>query len=313
MTITTNTVPALNARARYTCESGVRKKTPDRIASRPAKRRATITLTPAVGPTPRCHRPGALWSVAGPLGFLVRMNIRAAVAVLCAAPALVCTCGAAAADGGSGTYVATGTTYYFDFLNSGTAAWQLFTVVGPPGMTFIVGTSANEQSARCVVGQPDGQANEIECGPLSLNVAPAHTHLSFVATSSAPVACGALFQLAVSSTGVPPFTSAPDVTEAGPCVVASRTATVPPTLHGKPVVGRTITATPPSWSNTPTRVAYRWQRCNATRCMPLPGANTLRFALTRADAGRTVRLVATALIDGAAVVSASERLAVQAR
>ena len=107
------------------------------------------------------------------------MNLRAAAAVVCVTWAAACAGPALAADGGSGTYVATGTTYYFDFVNTGTAAWQFFTVVGPPGTIFVGGTTANEQSARCIAGQPDGQANEIECGPLSPNVAPAHTHLSF--------------------------------------------------------------------------------------------------------------------------------------
>lgn len=200
--------------------------------------------------------PGALWSVAGPLGFSLRLNLRAAAAVVCVTWAAACAGPALAADGGSGTYVATGTTYYFDFVNSDTAAWQFFTVVGPPGTIFVGGTTANEQSARCVAGQPNGQANEIECGPLSSNVAPAHAHLSFAAT---------------------------------------------------------LTATPPTWSDTPTRVAYRWQRCTAAGCSPLPGANTLTLALTRADVGRSVRLVATALVDSAKIVSTSKKLAVRAR
>ena len=241
------------------------------------------------------------------------MNLRAAAAVVCVTWAAACAGPALAADGGSGTYVATGTTYYFDFVNTGTAAWQFFTVVGPPGTIFVGGTTANEQSARCVAGQPDGQANEIECGPLSPNVAPAHAHLSFAATLSVPSACGAQFQLAVSSTGVPPFTRAPDVTEAGPCTVASPTAIEPPTLHGTPTAGRTLTATAPTWSSAPTRVAYRWQRCTAAGCSPLPGANRLTLALTRADVGRSVRLVATALVDGAMIVSFSKKLAVRAR
>jgi hypothetical protein len=241
------------------------------------------------------------------------MRMRVAAAVVCATWVAVCTSPALAVDGGSGTYAATGTTYYFDFVNSGTAAWQFFTVVGPPGTTFIGGANAAEQMARCVVGQPDGLPNEIECGPLSPNLAPAHTHISFVVTLSAPAACGARFQLAVSSTGVLPFTSAPDVTEAGPCTVASPTAIAPPTLHGTPAAGRTLTATPPTWSAAPTRVAYRWQRCTAAGCSPLPGANSLKLALTRADVGRSVRLVATALVDGATIVSTSKKLAVRAR
>lgn len=240
------------------------------------------------------------------------MNLRAAAAVVCLTCAAACSGTALAADGGSGTYAATGTTYYFDFANTGTAAWQFFIVIAPPGTTFVGGTTGNEQSARCIVGQPDGSADEIECGPLSPSVVPVRAHIPFVATLSAPAACGASFQLAVSSTGVAPFTSAPDVTEAGPCAGTSATAIAPPALHGKPVVGRTITATPPTWSAAPTSVVYRWQRCTATACTRIAGATRLSLALTRADAGHGVRLVATAVVDGATIVSASKKLAVRA-
>jgi hypothetical protein len=82
---------------------------------------------------------------------------------------------------------------------------------------LVAGETAAETSARPFVGQPNGLPNEIECGPLAMSVAPAGLHLTFVATTTAPVACGAPFQLDVSSTGIQPFTRVDDVTYAGSC------------------------------------------------------------------------------------------------
>ena len=241
------------------------------------------------------------------------MNLGAAAAVVCAVAAALFAGSALAADGGSGTYAATGTTYYFDLVNTGTAAWQSFYLVAPAGTTFIGATSSAEASARCIVGQPDGQANEIECGPLPLSAAPIHAHLGLVATLAAPAACGASFQLAVSSTSTLPYTSTPNVTETSPCEITSPKALTPPLLHGTPVVGHTVTASPPAWSSAPTRVDYRWQRCAATTCLRIAGATGLRLALTRRDAGHSVRLVATATVDGDTLTSNSKKLAVRAR
>ena len=128
------------------------------------------------------------------------------------------------ADGGSGTYFTQGRSAYFVLTNTGSAAWQSFYVVGPPGTTFVGGANTAEITARCVAGQPDGLPNEIECGPLSANVAPAHGQIAFAATLTAPVVCGATFQLAVSSTGTLPFTRAGAITDSGSCTTASPTA-----------------------------------------------------------------------------------------
>jgi hypothetical protein len=273
-----------------------------------------------IGTNPLMPWPGALWSVAGPsvAGRSRRrtvsgMRVRAAAAVLCAGAALASAPSAAAADGGSGTYVATGQTYYFDLVNTGTMAWQFFTLVGPPGVTFVGGANSAEAQARCVLGQPDGLPNEIECGPLSPSLVPVQAHMGFVVTVNAAADCDAPFELSVSSTGALPFTRAPDVTESGSCTAAAPSARTQPVLHGTPTVGRTVTATPPTWSAAPTRVTYRWQRCTATACTTIANATRLTLRLTRSDAAHSVRLVATATIDGVAVVSRSAKLAVRTR
>lgn len=243
----------------------------------------------------------------------VAAAIACACALLLAAGPATARPGRAATDGGSGTYFTQGRSAYFVLTNTGTAAWQSFYVVGPPGTTFIAGANTAEITARCFAGQPDGLPNEIECGPLSANVAPAHLQMTFAATLAAPAACGATFQLAVSSTGTLPFTQAGTITQSGSCNTAAPTAVTPPRVHGTTVVGRVLRATPPTWSSAPTLVTYRWQRCAAAVCRPIAGATDLTLRLTPPDAGRSVRFVATATIDDALVVSRSAKLAVRAR
>jgi hypothetical protein len=228
--------------------------------------------------------------------------------VVAACLALVVVGVAAAADGGSATYTASQRTYYFTLFNSGTTIWQYFVLTGPAGASFIGGTTGIENSAHCVPGQPDGVANEIECGPLTLA---AGVHLGFVATLAAPVACGAPFRLDVSSNAAASFTRVGDATLSGSCTAATPEAITPPAIHGTPAVGRTLTATPPSWSATPTRVAYRWQLCAKTGCTSITGATRLSLKLTKREARHAVRIVAIATIGGEQVESASKRITVR--
>jgi hypothetical protein len=247
------------------------------------------------------------------------MRGRIVAAIACAGALLLSTGPATAhtirtrADGGSGTYFTQGKSAYFVLTNTGGAPWQSFYVVGPPGTTFVAGANTAEITARCVAGQPDGLPNEIECGPLSTNVAPAHGQMTFAATLTAPVACGATFQLAVSSTGTLPFTQAGALTQSSSCTDASPTALTRPRVHGTAATGHVLSATPPTWSSAPTRVTYRWQRCIRAVCVAIPNASRLTLRLTSRDAGHSVRFVATATIDGTTVVSRSATLAVRAR
>jgi hypothetical protein len=140
-----------------------------------------------------------------------------AVGIAAAAPARESRPARALSDGGSGTYVMTGSTLDFDLVNSGTTSWQYFDLVAPLGATFAGGATAGESTARCVSGQPDGLANEIGCGPLSSSGAAPSTQILFVAAMSNAAACGAPFELDVSSTGSTPYTRVSDVTFAGTC------------------------------------------------------------------------------------------------
>jgi hypothetical protein len=217
---------------------------------------------------------------------------------------------AAAADGGSGTYTSSGDTYDFNLFNGGTTTWQYFILVGPPGATFVGGANSAEATAHCVPGRPDGLANQIECGPLSPNLSPPNVHFGFVATLRSPVACGAPFQLEVSSNGGSSFSRAGDAVRVGGCEAGAPSAVRVPVIHGRAVVGRVLSATAAVWSETPTSVRYQWQRCTVARCVRIGGATRLELRLTRRDVRHSVRIVATAAIDGELIETASKKLAV---
>jgi hypothetical protein len=70
-----------------------------------------------------------------------------------------------------------------------------------------------------------------------------------------------------------------------------------PTISGSTIVGRTLTASPGSWSGHPApEHAYQWGRCDAagTNCAAISGATSSTYALVAADEGRTARVVVTA-------------------
>ena len=201
---------------------------------------------------------------------------------------------AALAVGGSGTYVANGHDYDVALYNSGSTPWRAFSLTAPPGMTFVGGTTGNEGSATCVAN-----GNQIQCGPIGSNVMPPQAHLTFVATMQDAAVCGPTFTLSASDDG---STYTP-VAAIGPSAGCAPHALTRPRLRR---VGTTIRGTPPAWSSPPTRVVYRWQRCAGTHCVAIASGLVLHVGRSG-----TYRLVATATIDGQAVVARSRPLAVR--
>ena len=205
--------------------------------------------------------------------------------------ALVAPAVAAADDDGSATYTVRGATYDFALRNTGSTAWQSFSVAAPAGAVFVGGTTANEGSARCTVGPPAS----ITC---VLGVV-AGASVEFTAVLQAPVACGAPFQLSVTSAGEQTFTRVGDAVFVGSCA--------PPELVRAARVrrvGHVVTLAPPAWNVQPEEVAYRWQRCARARCVTVHGATGIRIR----SAG-LVRVVVTATFDDGTVLrSVSPRI-----
>jgi hypothetical protein len=94
-----------------------------------------------------------------------------------------------------------------------------------------------------------------------------------------------------------------------PAFAAPPANTTPPSITGTPRVGETLTAQNGTWTNSPTAFQYQWQRCNAAgaACANLGGEVERTYLLTAADAGRTIRVVVTALNgDGAGSARSSQ-------
>jgi hypothetical protein len=69
-----------------------------------------------------------------------------------------------------------------------------------------------------------------------------------------------------------------------------------PTIEGKLVVGKTITATTGCWSNNPTKFSYQWLRCDqaGANCQKIATATDNAYTLTKTDAGNTMMVLVTA-------------------
>jgi hypothetical protein len=99
---------------------------------------------------------------------------------------------------------------------------------------------------------------------------------------------------------------------------ASAHATAPtnaaePTISGQPEEGRTLSATPGSWSGTtPFSFAYRWVRCgtdgglpDGSNCVFIAKATKSKYQLVRADVGFRIRVRVTATNSAGSATAAS--------
>lgn len=67
----------------------------------------------------------------------------------------------------------------------------------------------------------------------------------------------------------------------------------PPSISGAPTQGKTLTASPGSWSGTaPITFSYQWRRCNSrgNSCGDIRNATSSSYTLTADDVGHTIRV-----------------------
>lgn len=84
--------------------------------------------------------------------------------------------------------------------------------------------------------------------------------------------------------------------------------TAPPTISGPPVEAQTLSATPGTWSGSPTpSFTYQWQRCNtsAANCAPISGASAPTYAAVAADVGSRLEVAVTATDSGGSTTASS--------
>lgn len=74
------------------------------------------------------------------------------------------------------------------------------------------------------------------------------------------------------------------------------TDVTPPAVAGQAILGRVLTTSTGTWSNTPTSFSYQWEDCNNSQsgCTAVSGATSGSYTLSRRDVGHVVRSVVTA-------------------
>jgi hypothetical protein len=82
-------------------------------------------------------------------------------------------------------------------------------------------------------------------------------------------------------------------TQPGPSVPENTSL---PTISGTAVKGQQLTASPGSWTQSPSSYSYAWQRCNSSGsgCGAISGATAPTFTLGEADVGATLRVAVNA-------------------
>jgi hypothetical protein len=86
-----------------------------------------------------------------------------------------------------------------------------------------------------------------------------------------------------------------------------------PALVGAAVVGHTLRASSPRWTQTPDSVTWRWLLCTARNCQTIRGAKGPALTLTRRYAGRAVQAVAVAKFSATTARTMSRRVRVRLR
>ena len=103
----------------------------------------------------------------------------------------------------------------------------------------------------------------------------------------------------------------------GATTVASNPTAViiplPPTNTGAPAIAgsatnlQTLAASPGTWTNSPTTLAYKWEDCDASGagCTAIAGATASTYTLAYSDVGDTIRVVVSATNAGGSATATS--------
>jgi subtilisin family serine protease len=118
---------------------------------------------------------------------------------------------------------------------------------------------------------------------------------------------GATVKVVVSATNVAGSSEAASEVTAQ-VLAAVPVATAPPGVSGVAEDGRTLTASPGTWTGLqPIDHSFRWQRCDgASACADVAGATGATYALTAADVGAALKVVVTATNAAGSREAASE-------
>ena len=83
-----------------------------------------------------------------------------------------------------------------------------------------------------------------------------------------------------------------------------------PTISGTTTQGQTLTASPGTWTNSPTSYGYQWQDCTGSSCSNISGATNATYTLDASDVGDLMDVTVTVTNQGGSTRVSSGQTAV---
>jgi WD40 repeat protein len=81
-----------------------------------------------------------------------------------------------------------------------------------------------------------------------------------------------------------------------------------PEISGTATQGETLSASNGAWTNSPTSLSYRWERCS-TSCSAIAGATANTYVLAAADVASKIRILVTAINSYGSIAATSNQTA----
>jgi hypothetical protein len=94
-----------------------------------------------------------------------------------------------------------------------------------------------------------------------------------------------------------------------PATTSAPSDTTSPVISGTAIVSQTLTASPGTWTGSPTLYTYQWRRCDSSGagCSDVASATSTSYVISTLDAGSTMRVAVTASnASGSTMATSSE-------
>ncbi len=114
---------------------------------------------------------------------------------------------------------------------------------------------------------------------------------------------GHTIQLVVTATNTGGTATATATTATVIAAIAVNSAL--PAITGVAQQGQTLTASPGTWSNSPTSYTYQWESCSGTTCTAVGTVNSTTYVVASTDVGKTIEVKVAAVNTGGTSAAAT--------
>ncbi len=172
--------------------------------------------------------------------------------------------------------------------STATVTSNVVTVVEPPSNSTLPSISGTPAQGQPLTASPGTWSNSPsfsyvwqDCLGGNCNASPTSTDSTSYTVTAADVAGGFAIRVEVTGTNASGFATADSSTTAAAMGVPANST--PPSISGTPAQGQPLTASPGTWSNSPS-FSYVWQDCLGSSCNASPtSTDSTSYTVTAAD------------------------------